>query len=687
MDFKKKPKTKFKNIDDMTKQEARKEVLALREGIEYHNYLYYVKNQPQIADSVYDTLFHRLQKLEETFPELLAENSPTRKVGAGPLDKLKKVDHTEPMLSLNAALDPDEARNFVSFIRRTVDQKKINFVLEPKLDGLSVEIVYNQGNFQYGATRGDGNVGEDISENIKTIGPVVLKLQKEGKKEIPSFLAVRGEVFMRRDAFQNLNKNRIERGEEPFANPRNAAAGIMRQLDSRKVADKPLDIVFYEILKIEGLKFSSHWEELQQFPQWGLKIDSHNKRCSSFEVMKKYHRELEKERDDLDYEIDGIVIKIDDLKLREELGIRQRSPRWAMAWKFSPKKEITKLEEIAVQVGRTGILTPVALLQPVDVGGVTVSRATLHNEEEVRKKDLRPGDMVKVVRAGDVIPEVMERIEKKGQKRGPKFSMPQRCPVCGTEVFKEGAYTICPAGLSCPAQLKGHIRHYASREAMNIEGLGEKIVAQLVEKDFVKDVADLYSLSEKRLLELEGFARKSAHNLYQAIQKAKQAKLSRFLYALGIRHVGQHVARVLSRKFRSLDRLMRASEKKLRETREVGPEIALSVSHFFSQDENTKVIQRLKNAGVDIENEPAGQGEIPLEGKTFVFTGELKKYTREEVKELVEAKGGRATSSVSGETDFVVAGKEPGSKLDQAKERGIPVLDESEFQKMLKETG
>jgi len=684
MDFKKNPKTKFKNIHDMRKGEARKEIEALREGIAYHNYLYYIKNQPRISDAVYDQLFHRLRTLEDAFPEFQSDSSPTRKVGAEPLDALKKVRHTKTMLSLNASLDTDRIREFVSFIRRTVKQKEMEFILEPKFDGLSVEIVYKKGVFQYGATRGDGEEGEDVSENIKTIGPVMLQLLKQGKNEIPSFLAVRAEVFMRKDDFQRLNKDRIEKGEEPFTNPRNAAAGIMRQLDSRKVADKPLDIIFYEILRIGGYEFSSHWEELRILPEWGLKTDTHNEKCSSFEEMKKYHHKLDLKRDELDYEIDGIVIKIDDLKLRQELGARQRSPRWAMAWKFSPKKEITKLEEIVVQVGRTGILTPVALLQPVDVGGVTVSRATLHNEEEVHKKDLRPGDMVRVVRAGDVIPEVMARIKKRGRKRKAKFSMPKRCPVCDTDVFKEGAYTICPAGLSCPAQLKGHILHYASREAMNIEGMGQKTVERLIEKEFVKDIADLYSISEGHLLRIEGFARRSAQKLHQAIQDAKKATLSRFLYALGIRHVGRHVARVLAARFRSLDGLMKATEAELRDTREVGAEIALSAICFFSQAENREVIRRLQDAGVEVEDKPVDRGAMPLQGKTFVFTGELENCTREEAKEVVGARGGRATSSVSGETDFVVAGERPGSKLDQANRRGIRVLNEAEFQKMLK---
>ncbi|MBM3285645.1 MAG: NAD-dependent DNA ligase LigA, partial [Candidatus Aminicenantes bacterium] len=391
MDFKKNPRTDFKDIKKMTLEEARREVEALREGIEYHNYLYYVKNQPAISDAVFDRLFRRLQEIEEAFPGLQSETSPTRKVGAPPLDRLKKVRHVAPMLSLNSVLKEEEAEDFDRFIRRNTGSENVAYVLEPKFDGFSVEVVYRNGVFERGATRGDGETGEDISENLKTIRALLLRLQQADGEKMPSFLAVRGEVIMSRKAFQKLNKERIERGETPFANPRNAAAGIMRQLDSKKVADKPLDIFFYDILRVEGREFSSHWEELQRFPEWGLRTEAHNVRCSTLKEIKDYRAKLAAQREELDYEIDGIVIKLDDLKLREMLGTRERSPRWALAWKFPPKKEITTLEEIVVQVGRTGMLTPVALLQPVDVGGVTVSRATLHNEDEVRKKDVRPG--------------------------------------------------------------------------------------------------------------------------------------------------------------------------------------------------------------------------------------------------------------------------------------------------------
>lgn len=687
MDFKKDPRAKFKDIDKMEMREAKEEIDALREGIEYHNYLYYVKNQPTISDSLYDKLFHRLQKLEEAFSQFRSDTSPTRKVGAAPVDKLKKVEHTVPMLSLNAALSVEEAREFDRFIRRNSRDKEVQYVVEPKFDGLSVEVVYREGVFERGATRGDGWVGEDVSENLKTIGPLVLRLQNPEKEEMPSFLAVRGEVFMPKEDFQKMNKARIQRGEEPFANPRNAAAGIMRQLDSKKVADKPLSIMFYEILRIEGREFSSHWEELQQFPKWGLKTDSLNSRLSSFSEIERYWEKLEARRDDLEYEIDGVVIKLDNLEERSRLGTRQRSPRWALAWKFPPKEEETRLVEIVVQVGRTGMLTPVALLEPVEVGGVTVSRATLHNEDEVRKKDVRPGDKVRIARAGDVIPEVVERIEEEGRKRGKPFAIPDRCPVCGSDVFREGAYYYCPAGLSCQAQLVGHILHYASRDAMNIEGLGEKIVRQMVARGMVSEIADLYRLSKEDIKGLEGFADKSAQNLTEAIQGAKKARLDRFLYALGIRHVGQHVARVLAQELRTLEDLRHIDRENLEKIREIGPEIARSIVYFFAQDDNIQSLERLLNAGIRVEKMPGSKKDNPLEGKTFVFTGKLTGFSRDEAKEYVEELGGRATSSVSRETDFVVTGENPGSKREEARKLGIKILGEEEFKLMVKKEG
>jgi DNA ligase (NAD+) len=687
MNFKKNFNTEFKDMAKISKDEAEKEAEALREGINYHNYLYYVKNQPEISDALYDKLFHRLQEIERAFPELRTNSSPTQKVGAPPVDEHKKVKHIVPILSLNAALDEEEARDFDEFIKKNIDEEKGSlYVVEPKFDGLSVEVVYREGVFNYGATRGDGSVGQDISENLKTIRSLNLQLLKEEGKKIPHFLALRGEVFMPKKGFYKINKERIERAEQPFANPRNAASGIMMQLDSKKVAEKPLDIMFYEILKIEGTEFNSHWEELEQFPKWGLRTDKNNKKCDSFEQVRSYRQELSQRRDDLPYEIDGIVIKVNQKKIWDRLGTRQRSPRWAIAWKFPPKQEETRLVDIVIQVGRTGMLTPVALLQPVDVGGVTVSRATLHNEDEVRRKDLRPGDKVRIARAGDVIPEVVERVEEPGKKRGKKFSMPKKCPVCGAEVFREGAYYFCPGGLFCRAQLREHILHYGSRDAMDIHGLGKKIVQHLGERDMVKDIADLYRLTEKDLKNLPGFAEKSASNLFNDIQKAKQPRLDKFLYALGIRHVGQHVARVLAQEFQSLEALEKADQKELEEIHEIGSEIAQSVVKFFKRRENLRVIQELQEAGIEIKKLPTKQKKI-FENQTFVFTGELEKFTRDEAKSVVEELGGRATSSVSKETDYLVVGRNPGSKLQKAQKLNVKIISQDEFMRIIKAGG
>lgn len=682
MDFKKNPKTSFEDIKKLSRKEAAEQIQALREGIEYHDHLYYVENKPAISDSRYDKLFRRLEELEDAFPEFESENSPTRRVGAEPVDKLKKVKHAAPMLSLNAALSAEEVSNFNRFVHDKMDGKKAKYVLEPKFDGLSVEVVYEKGQFIRAATRGDGNTGEDVSENLKTVRSIPLHLRNG--KSAPSFLAVRGEVFMPKKAFQKLNKNRVEHGQDAFANPRNSAAGIVRQLDSKKVADKPLDVVFYEIIDSDDGDFASHWETLKTFSRWGLKTDSHTAQCSDISEIEKYHSRLSGQRGELDYEIDGVVIKLDDYQLREKLGVRQRSPRWALAWKFAPKKEVTVLEDIVVQVGRTGILTPVALLQPVDIGGVTVSRTTLHNESEVNRKDVRPGDKVRIERAGDVIPEVVERLEQSGKKRGESFSMPKQCPVCGSQVTKEGAYHLCPASLSCRAQLAGRIQHYSSRGAMNIEGLGEETVKELVERQLVEDMADLYDLSVEQLETLEGFAQKSAKKLHKSIQQARKAQMDTFLYALGIRHVGRHVARELARRFGSLDKLRKADLNELKKTREVGDEIAESVNNFFSQKQNLKVLKKLFDAGHKIEDVSKKDEELPLADTTFVFTGELEHYTRQEASWQAEDLGARVTSSVSSNTDYVVAGENPGSKIEQAKKQNVKIINEEKYEKLIK---
>jgi DNA ligase (NAD+) len=682
MDFKKNPKTQFKDVDKLEKDEARRQVEALREGIEYHDYLYYVKNEPHVSDATYDKLFQRLEELEQAFPHLASEHSPTKRVGARPVNKLAKVKHTSVMLSLNAAYAESDIDGFHDRVRRETNSRRIEYVVEPKFDGLSVEVVYEKGAFTRGATRGDGRTGEDISKNLKTIRAVPLHL-RDRESVVPSLLAVRGEVFMRKGDFHKLNKKRIEDGRDPFANPRNAAAGTVRQLDSRRVADMPLNVTFYDVLEVQGHEFRSHWDMLEQLPAWGLKTDPHGERCSSLKQVKQYHARLAEQREELDYEIDGIVIKLNDYAARAKLGTRQRSPRWAMAWKFAPRQEATTLREIVVQVGRTGMLTPVALLEPVNVGGVTVSRATLHNADEVERKDVRPGDRVRVERAGDVIPEVVERVPQRGRRRAKPFSMPHKCPVCNAKVYREGAYHFCPASLSCRGQLVGRIIHYASRDAMDLGGLGEETARELVEREMVKTIADLYELSVDDFKQLEGFADKSARQLHDAIQEKKRVRMDRFLYALGIRHVGEHVAAVLARRFRGMEPLAKAALGELRHVQEVGPEIARSVHRFFQQKENRRVLKQLYETGIQVELMPAVAGEGPLEGTTFVFTGELERYSRDEAQRIVEDLGGRATSSVSGNTDYVVVGADPGSKLDEARRRNVKTIDEKRFSKLI----
>lgn len=685
MDFRKNPKTEFKPIEQIGKEEAAKECAALREGIHYHDHLYFVKNRPEISDAVYDRLFRRLQALEQAHPEFRSPDSPTLRVGAEPVSRLKKVRHAAPMLSLEGTLEETAVRAFCQMTRRHAGASEILYALEPKFDGFSVEVVYERGGFRAGSTRGNGEAGEDISHNLKTIGSVPLTLMNT--EQAPRFLAVRGEVFLSKKGFLALNKKRIERGEDPFANPRNAAAGMMRQLDSRKVAGMPLDVYFYEILALEREEPapSTHRAAIRQFVRWGLKVSPLNRTVSSYEEIHEYHRSLAERRDRLDYDIDGIVIKMDDYALRERMGMRERNPRWAIAWKFPPREEITLLEDIMISVGRTGMLTPSALLRPVDVGGVTVSRATLHNEDEVRRKDVRAGDWVRIIRAGDVIPEVKERVEQPGERRGAPFSMPERCPACGSAVVREGAYSLCTAGLSCPAQLASRIRHFASRNAMNIEHLGEKTAEQLVERGMARDLADLFYLSVEELKALEGFAEKSARLLHDAVHSAKHPRLDRFLYALGIRHVGSRIARLAANDLITLEAVVAADKERLRKIPDIGVEIADSIVHFFRQKENREVLRKMAKAGIEVLAMPTRPQALPLKDKTFVLTGALETLTRQAAKERIEALGGRVASSVSRETDYLVVGKNPGSKIEEAGRLRIETLDEAAFRKMIGE--
>ncbi len=669
-------------MGEMVPETIKKRVENLREEIEYHNTLYYVLDQPEISDAQYDRLLRELEKLEEEYPELRSPNSPTQRVGASPLETFEIVRHTIPMLSLANAFDETEARDFDKRVKKFLGSSAdITYIAEPKLDGLAVELVYDRGQFVVGSTRGDGIHGEDITQNLRTIKTIPLQLIR---KEIPApeRLEVRGEVIMQLKKFKDLNRRREESREPVFANPRNAAAGSVRQLDSKITAERPLEIYCYGVGEVIGRTFKTHSEILQIFPKWGFRTNPNIQRCQNIEEVLEYYHRMNEKRETLPYEIDGIVIKVDHLDLQTKLGEIARSPRWALAFKFQPKQETTKILDILIQVGRTGALTPVAVMEPVKVGGVEVSRATLHNQDEINKKDVRIGDTVVIQRAGDVIPEVVQAVTSKRKGTEKKFRMPSKCPVCGAEVIKEEAIHRC-IGLDCPAQLKGRIKHFASKRAMDIEGLGVKLIHQLVDKGLVKDVADLYYINKEKLIALERMADKSAQNIIDAVEKSKTKPLSKFLYALGIRHVGETTAEDLARQFLHLDDFFRLSEEDLMEVEGVGPEVAASVHQFFGDQKNKESIELLKKAGVKvIETKVKEKGNF--EGKTFVFTGTLKTYGRDEARNLIESLGGMTASSVSKKVDYVVIGEDPGSKFDKAKELGIKTLTEEEFKKMIR---
>ncbi len=668
-------------MGSMVSETIKKKVEKLREEIEYHNYLYYVLDQPEISDAQYDRLMRELEKLEEQYLGLRSPNSPTQRVGAPPLEAFEIVRHTLPMLSLANAFDETEARDFDKRVKKFLGSSSdIDYVAEPKLDGLAVELVYERGQFVVGSTRGDGVNGENITQNLRTIKTIPLQLIRK-EIPVPERLEVRGEVIIQLKRFKELNRKREEMGEPLFANPRNAAAGSVRQLDSKITAERPLEIYCYGIGEIAGRTFKTHSEILQTFPKWGLRTNPNIQKCKNIDEVLEYYHKMNEKREALPYEIDGIVIKVDPIDLQTRLGEISRSPRWALAFKFQPKQETTKILDIIVQVGRTGALTPVAVMEPVKVGGVEVSRATLHNQDEIDRLDVRIGDNVIIQRAGDVIPEVVQVIPTKRKGTEKKFMMPSKCPVCGAEVIKEEVIHRC-IGLDCPAQLKGRIRHFASKRAMDIEGLGVKLIDQLVDKGLVKDVADIFYIKKENFIELERMADKSARNIIEAVEKSKTKPLSKFLYALGIRHVGETTAEDLARQFPRLDDFFHLSEEDLMEVEGIGPEVAASVHQFFRDKKNKESIELLKKAGVKVI-ESKGKEKGKLAGKIFVFTGALKDFERDGARNFVESLGGTAASSVSKKVDYVVVGEDPGSKFDKAKELGIKILTEEEFKKMI----
>ncbi len=666
-------------------EQAKKRIQELRQEIRQHDYLYYVKNDPQVSDAAYDELFRELLELEEKYPELQSENSPTQRVGAPPLDELPDVEHLSPMLSLQSSHEEEEAWNFHDRVVRGLGSEfDIVYVVEPKFDGASVELVYQEGTLNRAATRGDGQVGDEITENVRTIGSVPLMLRRE-RRPVPDVLAVRGEVLISIQDFETLNERLINEGKDPFANPRNAAAGSLRQLDPSLTARRPLDVFVFDILHIEGEGPGTQWEVQSALRDWGFKVSDVPQRLETFEGVVAYHDRIEGQRDELPYEIDGVVIKLDDLAARERLGTTAHHPRWAYAFKFPPRKEITRVERIIPSVGRTGIVTPIALLRPVQIGGVTISRANLHNIEQIREKDIREGDKVRVQRAGDVIPQVVERIAQDDETRQPPFQMPERCPSCDTHLRRRGPFLVCPNSFGCPAQLAGRIQHFASRNALDIEGIGEETAQLLVEKELVEDVPDLFDLTQQDLLALEGFAEKSSRQLVDAIRGAREVELRRFLYGLGIPEVGQTVARDLAHHFRSLDVLRNAGIPELEEVPGIASKMATAIHDFLSHEGTAQMLDRMLEE-IQLIN-PDLPDKRPLDGLRFVFTGGLDTWTRGEAQELVERYGGKATSSVSGATDYLVAGENPGSKLDQARDRGVDILDEEGFRALLSSRG
>ncbi len=705
------PKTAKKSPEDLEER-----LSELREEIRHHEHLYYVRDAPEISDAEFDELFRELEALEEEHPELVTPDSPTQRVGGEPLDSFTTVEHVAPMLSLDSSEAREDLERFDERVRKGLgreEDEEVAYVAEPKLDGASVELVYEDGALTRAATRGDGQRGEGILENVRTISAVPLQLRtpEEGSAvpAPPPLLSLRGEIIMRIDDFEAMNERQVEDGKEPYANPRNAAAGSLRQLDPKITASRNLDIAVYDILAAPAWGDPDEWpvgtqhEVLETLAAWGLKVSDLPRRVTSVDAVVDYHADLMERRDDLAFEIDGVVVKLDELPARDDLGATSRHPRWAFAFKFPPRKEISQVHTIAASVGRTGVVTPVALLLPVEIGGVTVARATLHNREEVARKDVREGDWVRVQRAGDVIPQVVEVLveetERKEGTRGDTWSMPSDCPSCGTGLIERGPFTVCPNTWGCPAQLVGRIVHFASRNALDIEGLGEESARLFVDRGLVKSLPDLFDLTTGELEELPRFAEKSAANLVDGLEKASTVELDRFLFGLGIPEVGTTVARDLARHFGTLDNLRAADEETLTAVHGIGERMAEEILGFFADERNRKLLDALlkpreegEKAGkprvILGESEPvADRGDLPLDGKTFVFTGSLDAVPRRRAKELVEELGARATSSVSKKTDYLVAGEDPGSKYDKAQTLEVEILDEEGFLALLAEHG
>jgi len=667
----------------MQKDGVKKEIEALRKKIAEHDDLYYLLNKPVISDQEYDGLYRRLKELEDAHPELIVPDSPTQRVGGHPAEGFAVVRHIVPMMSMENTYSAGELREFDERVRKNLKGEKYEYVVELKFDGVSISLLYENGRWVRGATRGDGTEGDDVSNNLKTIRSIPLKFN-ENVKKVPARVELRGEVYMTKDVFESLNREKKKAGEEPFANPRNAAAGSLKLLDPRIVAKRRLNIFIWGLGYCEGIDFGKHTDLLEYLKEAGFRVNPHFELCKEIEDVIKFCDLWEGKRKKLEFEIDGMVVKVNDLKQAQILGSTSKSPRWAIAYKFPAEKALTEVENIIVQVGRTGTITPVAILKPVRLSGSTVSRATLHNFDEIERLDVRIGDKVYVEKSGEIIPKVLSVAKEKRTGKEKSFSSPKSCPACASRLHSapdEVALRCENAG--CPAQIKERILHFASRDAMDIEGMGAAITDQLVDRGLIKDYADIYYLKMDDIKKLDRMAEKSAANLLNAIEKSKSNGLNRLIYALGIRHVGEHSARILADHFCSIDKLSGADLDELTRIDEIGPVMAESINDFFSNKENLKILKRLSETNIEMSRSgiEAKKGGI-LEGKTVVITGTLKNYSRSRAEELVRRLGGNPSSSVSKNTYFVVAGEEPGSKIEKAKALGVKIIGEEEFRKM-----
>lgn len=666
----------------MDKKQAQQRIDELKQLLDQYGYEYYVLDKPSVPDSEYDEKLHELQKLEEQFPEFLTEDSPTQRVGGEPLAGFQKVEHRVPMLSLSNAFNEQDIRDFARRASQGVEGD-ISFVCELKIDGLAVSLTYENGKFVRGATRGDGTVGEDITNNLKTIRSIPLTLKE------PETIEVRGEAFMPHQSFLKLNEERLKKEEEAFANPRNAAAGSLRQLDPKIAAKRHLDIFLYAVGEWENNDITTHSGRLEKLKELGLKTNPEWKKCSTIEEIMEFIEYWTKERPNLNYEIDGIVIKVDRLDQQEELGYTAKGPRWAIAYKFPAEEVMTKLVDIELSVGRTGVVTPTAILEPVRIAGSTVGRATLHNEDLIREQDLRIGDTVVLKKAGDIIPKVVRVVEEKRTGDEQEFHMPDNCPACGNELVRlEGEVALRCNNPNCPAQLIEGMIHFVSRNAMNIDGLGEKVVAQLFQENLIETIADLYRLDREELLKLERMGEKSVQNLLEAIEASKSNSLERLLFGLGIRFIGAKAAKILAMEFETMESLQKATYEDLVTIDEIGEKMADSIVQYFQEEKVIDLLNELRELGLNMEytgpkKQEASSEESVFAGKTVVLTGKMETYTRNEAKELIEALGGTVTGSVSKKTDILIAGEAAGSKYDKAVKLGIMIWDEEQLQEAL----